>query len=48
MCLKHKFLYADGLKPTQVNAWLNSRRNVNYIFQDDLKKQDRQTDKYSL
>jgi hypothetical protein len=44
-CLRNDVLYADGLTPQQLSAWLNKITVDECTFvEDDLKKQDRQTD----
>jgi hypothetical protein len=42
--LKHKIIYADGLNPFELNFYIQHFRDVNYFFENDLTKQDKQTD----
>jgi hypothetical protein len=45
-CLKHNVIYTDGLTPAQISAILNKvDASGCVIAEDDLKKQDRQTDR---
>jgi hypothetical protein len=43
--LRPKFIYADGLTPGELNQKARNTSNVNWFFENDLSKQDRQTDK---
>lgn len=42
--MNNKFLYTDGLRVDQINGILNNIKNTKYFFENDLSKQDRQTD----
>jgi 2-polyprenyl-3-methyl-5-hydroxy-6-metoxy-1,4-benzoquinol methylase len=43
--LRNKYVYADGLTPGELNQKARNKTNVNWFFENDLSKQDRQTDK---
>ncbi|AZT88615.1 polyprotein [Gyromitra esculenta endornavirus 1] len=44
-CLKESVVYTDGMTPQQLSALMNKVSGENMVFvEDDLKKQDRQTD----
>jgi len=43
-CLKSNIIYTDGLTPMQISAILNNVEGEIVFAEDDLKKQDRQTD----
>jgi hypothetical protein len=43
--LKSKFVYADGLTPDELNQKSRNTQGINWFFENDLSKQDRQTDK---
>lgn len=43
--LRDKYVYADGLTPGELNQKCRNTTNVNWFFENDLSKQDRQTDK---
>jgi len=42
--LRPEFVYADGLTPDELSSRIRSVKNCRYIFENDLSKQDRQTD----
>lgn len=42
--LKSEFLYTDGLTVQQLNSFIKSRPTIEHFFENDLTKQDRQTD----
>lgn len=42
--LAQKFIYADGLRPDELAARTRLIKNAHGVFEDDLTKQDRQTD----
>lgn len=42
--LKDSVIYADGLRPDELSAKLRTLTNVHGFFENDLTKQDRQTD----
>jgi len=46
--LRDNVLYTDGLTPSQINAVLRSKTEVRWFFENDLAKQDRQTDKHII
>jgi hypothetical protein len=46
--LRPKFVYADGLTPGELTQKTRQAQNVNWFFENDLSKQDRQTDKPTL
>lgn len=41
-------LYTDGLRPDEIASYLKSIRNVKGFFENDLEKQDRQTDEHII
>ncbi|AID67139.1 putative polyprotein [Yerba mate endornavirus] len=43
--LNEKILYTDGLRPDEISARIRLCNNVKGFFENDLTKQDRQTDK---
>lgn len=43
--LNNNTLYTDGWSLKQINTWLSTKHEGNWIIEDDLTKQDRQTDK---
>ncbi|APG77655.1 hypothetical protein [Hubei endorna-like virus 1] len=43
--LHDKIIYADGLRPDELSAKIRLVKNVKGFFENDLTKQDRQTDK---
>jgi hypothetical protein len=43
--LKSKYVYADGLTPGELNQKARNTTDVQWFFENDLSKQDRQTDK---
>jgi hypothetical protein len=45
LLLHDKFIYADGCTPEEIQSMLSNKRNVKFFFENDLEKQDRQTDK---
>lgn len=42
--LKEKVIYSDGQRPDELAARVRCLKNVKGFFENDLKKQDRQTD----
>lgn len=44
LLLNQKFIYTDGLRPDELAARLRNIKNMHGVFEDDLTKQDRQTD----
>nr|ALM62234.1 RNA-dependent RNA polymerase [Soybean leaf-associated endornavirus 1] len=46
--LHEKFIYSDGLTPSQINDILATRPAPKFFLEDDLTKQDRQTDQQLL
>lgn len=45
--MKDKFLYTDGLTPQQISRRLHLVGKVKWFFENDLTKQDRQTDEHT-
>lgn len=43
--LDPKIIYTDGMTPKEINHYLNQFTGVKFFMEDDLEKQDRQTDK---
>lgn len=39
-----KALYTDGFRPDEINQYINNFQGGQYYFENDLSKQDRQTD----
>lgn len=46
--LKAKYVYADGLTPIELTKKTRQATNTNWFFENDLSKQDRQTDRYLI
>jgi hypothetical protein len=46
--LSKRVIYADGHTPAELSAFLRSVKNVEYFYENDLTKQDRQTDQAIL
>jgi len=43
--LGDKILYVDGMTPDQINRVIRNKTGVAYFYENDLKQQDKQTDK---
>jgi hypothetical protein len=43
-----KFIYADGCRPDQIQSMLSKFGPCNYYYENDLEKQDRQTDSHII
>lgn len=46
--LQSTFIYSDGLTYQDVQASLQTLKNVKSFYENDLRKQDRQTDKHLI
>lgn len=43
-----KIIYSDGLTPDEVAAYVRNVKDGNWFYENDLSKQDRQTDEHIL
>lgn len=42
--MKQNIIYTDGVRPDELNGYLRRFSNCEWFFENDLTKQDRQTD----